>query len=438
MGGTSPRVPVATPAPASDGTDLPPRPDAAPRLYYGWVLVGVLAFTEITSWGVLYYGFAVFVPSMAADLGWNRATLTGAFSLGLLVSGVAGVFTGRWLDRHGSRALMTAGSVLASLMLLAWAAVGHPAVFFLVWAGIGAAMAAVLYEPAFAVVAQWFVRKRSRALTILTFVAGFASVTYVPLIAWLVQAQGWRAALVTLAGLLALFTIPAHALLLRRRPQDMGLLPDGSPAPVADESGTHAPPAEASISREVAVRSASFRWLSLAFTLAFLVNVAITVHLIAYLTERGYGAGFAAAAAGAIGAAAIPGRLILTPLGGVLPRRWVTAGIFLVQAVALAALLLVPGAAGVWAFVVLFGAGFGAITPARAAMVAELYGPAHYGAIGGVLALVITGARAAAPVGTGLLVTALGRYEPVLWLLAAVTVLAGLATLRIERPLAVG
>jgi len=424
--------PSSAPAPASA---VPPAAPPAARLYYGWVLVGVLAFTELTSWGVLYYGFSVFITPMGRDLGWSRAAITGAFSLGLLVSGVVGLGVGRWLDRHGARALMTAGSVAAALLLLAWAMVGNLVLFWLVWAGIGAAMAATLYEPAFAVIARWFVRKRSRALTVLTFVAGLASVIYVPLIAWLVRVQGWRGALITLSIVLAVTTIPAHALLLRHRPEDLGLLPDGGPVPIdrAAPPETSAVLAEASTPAAEAIRSASFRWLAAAFTLTFLVNVAVTVHLISYLQDHGHTAAFAAAAAGAIGAMALPGRLIFTPLGGILPRRWVTASIFLVQAVALAVLLVVPGDAGVWLFVALFGAGFGAITPARAALVAELYGPAHFGTISGTLALVITGARAVAPVGAGLLYTAIGRYEPVFAALAVVSVAAGLTVLRVER-----
>src|SRR5262245_19622994 len=148
------------------------------RVYYGWVLVGTLAFTELTSWGVLYYAFSVFLVPMQEDLGWSRAALTGAFSLALLLSGVAGVPVGRWLDRHGPRGLMTVGSLAAAGLVLAWSAIKNLTAFYLIWAGIGVAMATVLYEPAFVVVAMWFARRRGRALTVLTFVAGFASVVY--------------------------------------------------------------------------------------------------------------------------------------------------------------------------------------------------------------------------------------------------------------------
>src|SRR5205085_6720532 len=150
--------------------------------------------------------------------------------------------------------LRTAGSCLASLLVLAWARVAGLAAFYAVWALIGVAMAGVLYEPAFAVVAKWFVRKRGRALTVLTFLAGFASVIFIPLSAYLVQAQGWRAALVTLAVILGVVTIPLHAFVLRNRPEEMGLLPDGAPAPTADA----APVIEPSITPRAALRDPTF------------------------------------------------------------------------------------------------------------------------------------------------------------------------------------
>jgi len=262
-------------------------------------------------------------------------------------------------------------------------------------------------------------------------VAGLASVIYIPLIAWLIGRLGWRGALVALAAILAVATIPPHALLLRRRPQDFGLLPDGAAGePQATGAGASAVPGARV---RDATRSGSFRWLTIGFCLAFFANVAVTVHLIPFLIARGYGAGFAATAAGLVGIMALPGRLIFTPLGGIWPRRYVTAAIFVLQAVALTVLLIARSEAGVFAFVALFGAGFGAITPARASLVAELYGARHYGSIAGILAFFVTGARALAPVSAGFLYTVSGHYEPVFWALAAIALLATAAILPIER-----
>lgn len=410
------------------------------RLYYGWVLVLTLAVTETVSYGVLYYAFTVFLAPMQADLGWSRAALAGAFSLAQLVSGIAAMPAGRWLDRHGPRVLMTAGSCVAVLLLLAWSWVDRLWLFYLIWAAIGVVGAAVLYEPAFVVVANWFVRRRSRALTVLTFIAGFASVIFIPLAGWLVEVQGWRAALVTLAVILGLTTIPLHALVLRRRPADLGLLPDGArdsdgfeSQAAAGESRLSKPPAEHSVPVRDALRGAVFRWMAAAFFLNAVGQIALHVHLVPYLTGRGYGAGFAATVAGLIGIMALPGRLILTPLGDRVPRAYLTAFIFLLQALALAVLLTVESTAGVIVYVILFGAGFGAVTPMRAALVAEFYGPAHYGSISGVLAFWITLARALGPVSVGLAFDRFGGYGAPFWVLTGVSVASAAAILMAER-----
>jgi MFS family permease len=303
--------------------------------------------------------------------------------------------------------------------------------FYLIWAGIGVTLAAVLYEPAFFVVATWFTRQRGRALTVLTFIAGFASVIYIPLAGWLVQRQGWRGALVTLALILGAGTIPLHALVLRRRPEDLGLTTDGTQVNSSNESQGMI--VADGLSMQAALRSTAFWWLSTAFFLSQLATAAVAVHLVPYLIDIGYEAGFAALAAGLIGTMALPGRLIFTPLGDRLPRHQVTACLFLLQTVALVVLLQLHSLAGVYAFVLLFGIGFGAMTPARAALVAELFGPAHYGKINGVLALFVTGSRAFAPVTAGVVHDLAGGYELVFWGLAAASAVATVAVLLVGR-----
>jgi len=111
-------------------------------LYYGWLLVGTLGITETISWGVLYYAFSVFLAPMEADLGWSRAATTGAFSLALVISGVAAIPVGGWLDRRGPRLLMTVGACVGPLLVLAWSRANDLATFYLLWAAIVLVMAA--------------------------------------------------------------------------------------------------------------------------------------------------------------------------------------------------------------------------------------------------------------------------------------------------------
>ena len=399
-------------------------------LYYGWVVVGTLATTETISWGILYYAFAAFLVPMQVELGWSTAALTGAYSLALLVSGLAAVPVGRWIDRRGPRLLMTVGSIGGTLLLVAWARTETLPAFYLLWAAMGLVMAATLYEPAFTVVAVWFRQARGRALLLLTFVAGFASTIFLPVSTSLIERTGWREALMVLAAFLAITTIPAHALILRRKPEDLGLHPDGS----LPEDNAQLPLTEREgISLRTALREHAFWWLTAAFFLGTLSSVAVGVHLIPFLLSDGYAAGFAAMATGLIGATQVAARVVVTMAGNRDPAVPLTAAVFALQGVALVILLIWQQASGVLLAVVLLGAGRGAVTLMRASLIAERYGRTHYGAIGGALALFVSGAAALAPVGAGVAYQLAGGYVMVFAGLAAISGLAALAMIGMWR-----
>jgi predicted MFS family arabinose efflux permease len=389
--------------------------------------VATLAVTETTSYGVLAYAFGVFLVPMQEELGWSRTALTGAYAMAVIVSGVAAIPVGRWLDRHGARALMTTGSVAAVLLVLAWAQVSDLTVFYAIWTGIGLAMAAVLYDPAFVVIATWFPdgTQRRRALLTLTVIAGFASVIYVPLAGWLVQAHGWRHALIVLAALLGLLTVIPHATLPGRRP-DQPAHP-AHPDPAAGAAGG------AGVPLGRALRDQALWWLAAALVAATLATTTVTVHLVAYLREQHYSAGFAATWTGLIGAGSVGGRILVTALGRRWPLAGTTSAIFAVQALAVALLVGLRGSAGVAAFVGLFGLGVGLISLARAALVAEVYGLAAYASINGVLALLLTLARAGAPVAAAALHAATGSYRLAMAAVAVCSLLACLAMARAHR-----
>lgn len=403
---------------------------ARSRLYYGWVVVGTLATTETISWGILYYAFSAFLVPMQQELGWSTASLTGAYSLALLVSGLAAVPVGRWVDRHGPRLLMTVGSIGGAMLVLAWSRVDALPSFYALWAVMGLAMAATLYEPAFTVITTWFRRLRSRALLLLTFVAGLASTIFLPVATSLIEHLGWRQALVVLATLLAATTIPAHALVLRRRPEDVGLLPDGDVRP--EEYGPAGPAVEG-VSLRQALHEHAFWWLTAAFFLGTLSTVAVAVHLIPFLLQAGYAPGFAAAATGLIGATQVAARVVVTLAGNRCPAVPLTAAVFALQGAAVLILLTWQQASGVLLAVVLLGAGRGAVTLMRASLIAERYGRAHYGAIGGTLALFISGAAALAPVGAGVAYQLAGGYPAVFAGLAGISGLAALAMVGMQR-----
>jgi MFS family permease len=383
-----------------------------------WGIVGALSVTETVSWGVLYYAFAAFLLPMQAELGFSTAQLTGAFSLALAVSAIAGIAVGRFLDRHSPRALMTAGSVAGAGLVVAWSQVDGLLAFYALWVAIGLVMATVLYEPAFTVLAKQFpaAGERRRAMTAMTLVAALASFIFLPLSQALIDAHGWRDALLVLAAILAAVTIPLHGLVLRPAPAS-------TKQTAADEPSASAPEA---------LRAVPFWLLTFAFVLASLTTVAMMVFAIPFLLERGHSAAFAAFAVGLGGASQIPGRLLFEPLSARLPRPVATASLFGLMALGVMIVVTADATALVVAGIVLLGMGNGMATLARATAIADLYGSGAYGTIAGVAASLTTAARAIGPFAAAVYATAVG-YSALLWTLAALALIAGALAHHAER-----
>lgn len=406
--GTGPRAPLA-----ARGRWPPSRATA---------ILGTLAITETVSWGVLYYAFAVVQVPMRAELGFSTAETSAAFALAVAVTGMAGVPAGRWLDRHGARGLMTAGSVGAVLLVLAWSRVQTLPELYAVFAGIGLVSAAVLYEPAFAVVVRWFAADRARALLTVTVVAGFASTIFLPASEALIAGLGWRDALLVLAGVLAVMTVLPHALVLRRHPDQAVRPPRREPRTSLRETAGWA------------LRDPLFGWLTVGFAANTFAVIVVTVHLVPFLRDHGHSAGFAAAATGALGALSVTGRLAVTGATNRFPTAAVTAAAFAVQAAAVV-LLMAAGSstAGAVGFVALFGLGFGVGTIARPALLADAYGTESYATLSALSGVALTASKVAGPVAAGLAVTATGSWTVALAGLLAAAVTASAAVGRAGR-----
>ncbi len=375
--------------------------------YYGWYIAIAFAITETVSFGVIYYAFTVFIAPMEADLGWSRGELSGAFALFLLMTGIMAFPVGWWLDKRGSRLLMTFGSIGATLLVLLWSQVNSLPAFALLMALMGCCGAAVLYEPAFAVIATWFIRKRGAAMAIVTFTAGFASTIFIPLADALLVAFGWRQAVFMLGILLGIITIPLHLLVLRRRPSDLGLLPDGETTPSAAKQA-------APISLGMALRSRFFWMMTLAFALSTLSVSALRVHFIPLLISLGIQSSAAALASGSIGIMQVIGRMIFAPIEARLSVRTMVIGVFIL--LALSPTILLFGRAPLWIvlFIVLFGMAVGAHTLTRPLIVADTYGSGFYGRISSVMVIALTMARASAPFAAGLVFDLFQSYTPML------------------------
>jgi MFS family permease len=401
------------------------------RVYYGWLLVVALGITTIISYGSSQYLFGVLVLPVSGELGWDRAGLSGAFSLGLAVSGVAGLAVGRFVDRRGARAVMTAGSALMGLSMAGLSRVQALPAFYLWWAGgVGLAQALTQYPVTFTVVANWFRRRRGSAMALLTVLGGLSSPIFIPLVGWLTPRLGWRETLLVLAAVNLLLALPLHLLLVRRHPEDLGLLPDGalSAAPViaADLFGD---------SLRQAVRRLPFWTLTANVCLGLLGANVIFVHQIAYLVGQGHAPELAADAAGALGLASLPARYLFNTLSD----RWGAQGLLglcgLLQAAGVAVLLLFARSPlGLLVYVVVYGAAYGASSPLSASVRASHFGRRAFGAITAAQGLLALLCAALGPLAAGALYDRLGSYTLGFGLTAALFLLAAAAMFATPRP----
>ncbi|MGN9763792.1 MFS transporter [Micromonospora sp. SD12] len=220
-------------------TTVPAGPTVGGHHAHGWRIVAALAVTSTVGYGVLYYAYAVLLAPMASTLGVSTTAVTGALTASVLAGALTAIPVGRWLDHHGGRALMTAGSLAATALLVAWSQVHTISQLYAVMTGIGITSAMVLYEPAFAVIVSWFTPdRRTTALLAVTVVAGFASTIFMPLTGLLEAHLGWRDTLLVLAAIHGLLTVPLHALAVRRQRRRHPPAPRGPGTP----SGARSPP----------------------------------------------------------------------------------------------------------------------------------------------------------------------------------------------------
>ncbi|MET8127831.1 MFS transporter [Streptomyces sp. NPDC005065] len=376
-----------------------------------------LCLTQITSWGVVYYAFPVLNPAITAGTGWSAGSTTAAFSAALVVSALAGIYVGRVLDHRGPRTVMTVGSVLGVLSLLLVAAALNLAVFLVGWLLAGAAMATTFYQPAFAALTRWWAPDHVRALTIVTLAGGLASTVFAPLTALLAERMSWRATYVVLAGILAVLTIPAHALALK------------APWPPAPESPSHVTGGS-----DAVVRSRAFWMLAATFTLSAFAMYAVVIGLVPLLLERGYTTTQAAWALGVGGAGQTLGRTLYATLArrlGVTARTVTLIGLGGLTTAALAT--VVGPYALLIAVSVLAGVIRGNLTLLQATSVTDRWGSAHYGRLSGLLGAPAHAAAALAPFAGTVLAGPLGGYPALFALLSALSVIAAATALGTPR-----
>jgi MFS family permease len=327
------------------------------------------------------------------------------------VWGGATFAVGAAIDRGHGRAVMTFGALAGGLGCLAWSQVSAPWMLYAVWVVLGAAMAATLYEPAFAVLTKRYPERYRQGITALTLVGGFASTLSFPAAAALLARLGWRPALAVM-GIVLLAVAPLHHWALR------------GPAIVAAAQG--AAEADDATLRQ-ALREAAFWLLTLCFTLYAFVQAALWAHVMPAFAAKGVGQADALTVLVCIGPAQVAGRLLYVWLG----RGWSlrVLGAVVLAGLPLAMLLFALGRslAVLLLFALLFGIANGLVTIVRGGLVPQYFGRAHVGRIGGLMSGIGLVARAGGPVLVAWLLVLLPGYRELLLLLAACGVVSVVA-----------
>lgn len=344
--------------------------------------IGILAFTQIASWGSLYYAFAVLAPDIQRELGISAETAFAAFSWSLLVAGVAATPVGALVDRHGGRYVMAAGSVASALGLAWMARCTTAAAYFGAWTVIGLAMALTLYEAAFATINRKIEVGAPRAISNLTLFAGFASTIFWPMTLAVASQLGWRDTYLAYAALQLAVCLPLHLWLGHDAPRP--------PACVNAPRDSH--------TLAEAVRHPAFWKLALAFSANVFIFSALAVHLIPLLQSLGHSAATAVLLAALVGPMQVAGRIGERTLARGKAPQAVGRFVFATLPFGLLALALLGTRA--WAvalFCMLYGMSNGVLTIIRGTLPRALFGPRHYGAITGALAAPSLLSKAAGP-----------------------------------------
>jgi MFS family permease len=401
--------------------------------FYGWIVVGV-TFVTMAIGVNARTSFSLLFPPILNEFGWERGVTAGAFSFGFLATAAVSPLIGRAMDRFGPRmvmelgvALMAAGLLLAPLTTQPW----H--LYLTIGVLVGTGSVCLGYSGQSLFLPNWFIRRRGLAMGLAFAGVGIGSVTLLPWVQHMIEQTGWRTAC-TAIGILLLVVLAPINLLLHKRPQDVGLEPDGDAAlsasvkPVSYVVDPVWADTDWTLGRSV--RTARFWWIALGYFCALYIWYAVQVHQTKYLLDIGFSPNVAVWALGAVSLLGIPGQIALGHLSDRIGREWVWAAScagFAICFAALVALKYFPVLPLVYLMVLAQGAlGYG-VTSIMGAVVLEIFQGKHYGSIFGTIMIAALAGGAAGPWATGALHDFLGDYTLAFAIGVAVSVLSAIA-----------
>lgn len=402
--------------------------------FYGWLIVAV-TFVTMAIGVNARTAFSLFFPPIISEFGWERGITAGAFSFGFVASAIASPLIGRMMDRFGPRAVMELGVALMGGGLLLAPLTTQPWHLYLtIGVLVGAGSVCLGYSGQSLFLPNWFIRRRGLAIGIAFAGVGIGSMTLLPWVQYMIEQAGWRTAC-TAMGILILVVLAPINFLLRRRPEDIGLLPDGDAAPTA----TSARPVSNVVDSawvntdwtlRLALRTARFWWISLGYFSGLYIWYAVQVHQTKFLLDIGFSSSVAVWALGIVSMLGIPGQILLGHLSDRIGREWIWAISCFGFAICYAALVALKFSAVlplVYLMIFAQGAlGYG-LTSVMGAIVLEIFQGKQYGSIFGTIMLAALAGGAAGPWATGWLFDLTGTYTLAFAVGIAVSLLSAFA-----------
>jgi MFS family permease len=409
------------------------------KIFYGWWIVLATNVICLLGFGTWLYSFGVFFKPMMVEFGWTRAMTAGAASLRSVEGGVAGPVVGWAVDRYGSRIVILTGAVISGLGFSLMPFVDSLLGFYLIYGLlVSIGMSAMLYIPAFTVIAKWFSRRLSFALAVLAMGAGFGGLICAPAAAIVIKHFGWRTAFLAIGILIWVVVIPL-ALVVRERPEDMGLSPDGVPP---KEKGPKTPGVQpeldgpsraADYTLKQALASSAFWLLAASWFYQSMVHSIVFVHAVPHLTDVGISVEKAAFSVGLLTLVSVAGRLSFGYLGDLIDKRYLFMIAYSLMGSGVLVLMNAESMPMVYLFIGLFGFGFGCTVPLMPAIRAEYFGRTALGKIQGFMTPVTMIAGAIGPVAAGHLFDTTGSYR-IAFLLAGLSASLAITAIFFARP----
>ncbi len=409
--------------------------------FYGWVILGITFTSNMLTAGIAGYGISFFVVPMSEALGVSRAEFS-AVALFRLAAIPVLPLIGIMLDkREGARVVVTIGSIIAGLALVATSFVEAMWQFYLLF-GIAFGVVATTMNWQLlgaAILAKWFIRMRGRVFAISSIGISIGGFVVAPIAGILIEAIGWRGAWVVLGvGVIVILT-PAALLLLRRQPGDVGLIPDGTPQEASDDSS---PVPEQAAAQQVeypwtpreALGTAAFWAMAAAQALGQAGLFGVLFHQVAYMQDKGLSVAEAAVAATVLAGAALVSKLFYGFLAERFGARLALSAAMIPTGACLLLLVVGAGREVVLAYAVLYGFTMGGFIPMVNVALAQYFGSANMGAIRGMLTPMANVAGAASPFAAGLMWQWFGNYDMPFVMLAAFWAIGGLLVLAARKP----